>query len=493
VSKPLAAGAALREDDDSGAYELQRSGPASNSWGVPPRENTGNSIGRPSASWGVPPRENTSDSVGRPSASWGRPAFGNGEIPTVGPLEDYSGTPSAGSRSAPIDNSTSTSNTAELLPHEQRARELMLERAGQEQQRQRQRQVNIAAGPGPESNRAGRPLPRAEAERLTIARQAVERRKLLEQEPRKLDVMDGRGPTIRRHVLGERDSIYQDRPLPSIQTSFGRYKDPRNREWGHLRRRAPAADQDQPLSFAEARARREEEAKSGNYTSLSSRSVFNTMHKSGREQRPIPRIQDSRETSFEERTRDVLKTTFSFMREDRDSSYRRIDLSSASNEKSTTREHPYTAERPTTTRSQEDRYSSTQTSSDPLADATYKLISIDESPNITRQLKFEEEKRQDLNWENHQRKRQGKFAAEAPSRQVSYNDLPKGRGKDKARRRQQFTEEHEEDVQEAAVERAELRKQRKREKAAKKAAAPTRYFTGVHQRFKFSCRSQSQA
>jgi translation initiation factor IF-2 len=56
-----------------------------------------------------------------------------------------------------------------------------------------------------------------------------------------------------------------------------------------------------------------------------------------------------------------------------------------------------------------------------------------------------------------------------------YDDVPRGKGKDKARRRQQFIEDAEEDEgeREAARKRAELKKRRKAERAAQKTAAPT--------------------
>ena len=56
----------------------------------------------------------------------------------------------------------------------------------------------------------------------------------------------------------------------------------------------------------------------------------------------------------------------------------------------------------------------------------------------------------------------------------TYDDLPKGKARDKVRRRQQYyNDPDEEDARESAAARTEAKKQRKKEKAAAKAAAPT--------------------
>jgi translation initiation factor IF-2 len=70
------------------------------------------------------------------------------------------------------------------------------------------------------------------------------------------------------------------------------------------------------------------------------------------------------------------------------------------------------------------------------------------------------------------RRKPGRFTEKASP--ASYDDIPRGKGRDKARRRQQFIEEEDDEGErEVARQRAELKKQRKAEKAARKAAAPT--------------------
>jgi translation initiation factor IF-2 len=82
-----------------------------------------------------------------------------------------------------------------------------------------------------------------------------------------------------------------------------------------------------------------------------------------------------------------------------------------------------------------------------------------------------EERRAREEHEERSRKLPTRFATAKPS----YKDEPKGKGRDKARRREQFLdrdEDNEEDL-EKARRRKELKAQRKMEKEAKKAAAPT--------------------
>lgn len=220
----------MRADVDDGSSTPQSSGP------VPP-------------SSGRHPPERASGFG--PSANWGRPAFGGGGIPPAGPAATWGRLNGAGNGipTRPGSTQPDRSNTPgadDLLPHEQRARELMLERENKAQQRE----VKIHAGPGPESTRSGRPQPYSREERLEMARANLAKKKAREK-----DLATNGSPfkiyrSPPRHSLGDS----QPAPHPTDQDSRDL---PR---WSQLRRRAQESARDSPNPredrFAEGRAQR---------------------------------------------------------------------------------------------------------------------------------------------------------------------------------------------------------------------------------------------
>jgi translation initiation factor IF-2 len=412
------------------------------------REDDGDRVPQPS--WG---RQGSQRPNGfGPTASWGRLAFGNGNEGTAqagsagnwGRPSPNGNNTSAGQDRTP-DRATYTPGAGDLLPHEQRARDLMIEK----QMKAQQRPVNRHTGPGPETNRAGRFVPnsqpRNENERLEMARRAVERRNArelqTENEKHRENVANGlTGPRITRlaprHVVGDREPIAQPRSQPWGGSD--------NSTWGQLRRRGQGAPEEQPRQrrniFAEERAKREEQAKTARYTPLGSRSVFNSVRDAPNRNPPsrgseLQRTQPDSGRVFQ--TRDRYAT-----QNDRRSKSIEGDMDNFA-ARSTNREEE-SSERGGTPSNQKPVRKWDQ-----------------EDDEYTRPTLGERQKK-------------GRSRSENVPQQSSYDAAPRGKGKDKAKRRAQFEEYGEQDEeQEAALARAQLKRQRKREKAAKKAAALT--------------------
>jgi hypothetical protein len=208
-----------------------------------------------SASWG-------SSSLGggstRPAVAWGKGSFG-GNIPPRAPGKRL--------KQSDIDmlevqnskNDISENNI--LSPHEQRARELMLESLNES----KPRAFKIPVGPGPESSRAGRhePRPRREFIRSTPGGKAREPSQDYNftmglRPPRNLDT-----PVIRRIGENQTENIVPGK------------KSQDERPWSQLKQKvrdvAEASSNPSNRQFAQVRAERERNATSATYTPLVSR------------------------------------------------------------------------------------------------------------------------------------------------------------------------------------------------------------------------------
>jgi len=137
-----------------------------------------------------------------PTSTWGRAGVGKGRIPPAG----SGGRPNQSGNDIPagqahVNRSNDKPEASGLLPHEQRARDLMMERTAKAQQlyqaqqakhAQQARQAShtqprpiiIPTGPGPQSTRAGRPIPvqRTQQEVIEEARRALGREKARERQ-----------------------------------------------------------------------------------------------------------------------------------------------------------------------------------------------------------------------------------------------------------------------------------------------------------------------
>lgn len=297
-------------------------------------------------------------------ASWGRPSQAESRTQIDG------GNEGAGRESAA---------KADLLPHEQRARELLIERneAGAA------RPVNIR-GAGPAHHRSGRPQPLSQDELFTRAQAALRKEKAQEHHLREKERAE---PTnrfrIRRPNLEKRKHVIIDsESTRSVGDSEGGIDTP---QWSQLRRRRgspPAQESSSPRrpSFIDGRAEREESAKQRLYTPLGSRSIFS------------PQANDT--TTAETR--------------------RRVE------------------------------------------------------PQVATQTQE--------NYEERNVGQRRESSRPAAARSAYEATTPKGRDRDKMRRRQRFVQEDEDEddtSRHEAARRAEEKRRRKAEKAAKKAAAPT--------------------
>ena len=321
-----------------------------------------------------------------------------------------------------------SAKTEDLLPHEKRARELMLERNKIETARK----VNIR-GNGPESTRAGRPVPMSEADRLMLARSAVEKKKAQD-----FDLQRGeREAARRRDNISSRHVMLGNasrRLAPTLE------KDRLVPQWSHLRRRKEAAVREVPDSartkFIEGREQRETSAKSGLYTPLGSRSI------------PESRRDN---TPSQARTSAPLGSTSTAEPRKDDSSFQDHPLTpqKAGDSKDSSVSAPVRTYRPQIDTSAPDE-----------------APKRDEVKAAVESLEIFEER------EERQKRQPARSIAPKPA----YDAAPKGKDRDKARRRQLFVEEDDKEdgfARREAERRAAEKKMRKAEKAARKAAAPT--------------------
>jgi translation initiation factor IF-2 len=427
-----------------------------------------------------------------PTPTWGRPAFGNGGIPSAGPAGNW-GRPSPDEIDIPTRSqelaqrdSSNLSPTHDLLPHERRAREMMIQKEINAQKRP----VSIRM-PGSETNRAGRPQPLNETERLDWARRALEKKQAREAHDRQQAMLNG--PRIRRdfgrrHIMGD---VEPTRNRPELEGAV------ETSQWSQLRRRGEGTAREQPKprdnTFEEGRARREEQAKSGRYTPLGSRSIFSALDRHPPKQNASMRPLVSQQGESQSRNNQILL----FGRGAGGAGPRL-------NEEPKLRESFKLSDIRGSVRSQPDRGNSMPTASTPeratVPDTRSPLSSEGskergyshrERDEVQRNV-FSRYSREDIVKEPKERERSShsRFNVEDeveerpkksrtrrgadPVVQASYDDVPRGKGRDKAKRRQQFaTGEEEDDAQESAAQRAEQKRLRKLEKAAKKAAAPT--------------------
>jgi translation initiation factor IF-2 len=426
VSKPPAEATALQEEYNNGD-----SRPVPATWGRLKAGN-GNPLG-PVSTWGRAGVEKGGIPAG-PAGSWGRPSSSGNGIP-------------AGQAKA--DRANETPEASGLLPHEQRARDLMMERTAKAQQihqahqarQSRQRPITIPTGPGPQTTRAGRPFPvrRTQQELMEEGRRAMEREKARE---RQKQMADGAPFTVRRtgaigHVMGDPPSAPQ--PSHASEDSPG---------WEQLKRQTKIAAQEEAKAreaakpvdrFVEGRAQREEQAKWGRYTPLGSRSA-------------IP-------------PRDPSSSQAKYQREAGVSIHRSGQASSLSPQQAAEESFRQSESQDQRSELGAERKAEPTVSWSPMS----KVAGIDDAPKVEEKKKDELE---DDGYERPAREARGKkpSARFAANVQPSYGKQPKGKDRDKAKRRERFVNEDEAEdaAREEARERAELKKQRKREKAARK-------------------------
>ena len=468
AGRPPAAEAALREEKN----EMPLTRAAEPSWG-----------GGSAATWGRASTAKTTDIPAWPA--WSQSSV-NGDRNQVNKGEDSS--------------SRAVAKDADILPHELRARQLLA--ASQAAQK---RQVSIPTGPGPESSRAGRHEPRVGQDRFrirrqdrqAIAREALARKEARDEQTRKLAAEGGEPPRIGRpqgvikHILG-------DVEVPSMSPLAEASQQPLR--WTQLKRRveaaldstdapAPKVISSQPQSrkedFAVARARREEESKSRRYTPVGARSIM-LGSEGSQDQRPwsspyqppegkystqygslnkLPSIADAPSRS---QATASTQSMVSWGRSQPLDTKPKFPRRQSSAEDVSVDSHPHFRILRTAPRNIDTEAMSRRAVT--VAPETRR-----NEPNVDRgqQRSKEEhdEKRAREEREEGARNVPARFASAKPS----YKNEPKGKARDKTKRREQFLdrdEDNEENLEKARL-RQEAKAQRKLEKAAKKAAEPT--------------------
>ncbi|KAM3152366.1 Translation initiation factor IF-2 [Botrytis cinerea] len=202
-------------------------------------------------------------------SGFSKPAFGGSKIPGVGSSASF-GRPAAGiPMKSRIPDPPKPERPAQPSPEE-------------EFHTSQQRKVEIHSGPGPETNRAFRPLPRSQKEKLEIAKVAARRKE-----------------TMGIHAMNRQHTI-QDAPLRFFEKDDSRIRSQTSSQiiddstetstpsesvdepskdiskWSQLRKKAeenrPTTSVQPPRDpITEAQSRREQEASSGTYTPLRSR------------------------------------------------------------------------------------------------------------------------------------------------------------------------------------------------------------------------------
>ncbi|RDW78218.1 hypothetical protein BP5796_06070 [Coleophoma crateriformis] len=386
-------------------------------------------------------------------ASWGG-AFGGIGSPSAGAGRSWSGSNTTLSpQSSGYDGSAVQVDN--LLPHEQKARDLLSQR----EEAKSARIVTIHAGSGPASTRAGRPIisstpSPAELEIDKRRRQGTDEGVIRASRPN-----PRARPDIRRIIPNE---IVRHEPV-ELQTSspLRRGRDSNNQEsgWTGLRRigsRAPSGTGAAVDGFAEARLKREQEATSRRYIPLGHRAPF------------VQRNSDERFGNNQSATL-VAKDA------------------SPPNPGFTIRRSGTTS-RPVANAIESNSVKATNPAMDPsLAQAqsqshskvTYSPMLPPEPPQTS--LSDWQRSSRDVSKDTKTVDNEGKEEAASYTRQrqprassrFEVDSMPKGKAKDKAKRRQRFLENHEEpDEDTLSRQRRELKEQRKREKAAKKALDP---------------------
>ena len=366
------------------------------------------------------------------------------------------GRPNIGTNAVPAGSSQSTQPPAldDLLPHERKAREMILEQQvkfEEHQAKSKQRPLgNRVLGNGPEATRGGRPLPMTTAERQEIAQRMLSKRIAAEANEK----AKARGPLIRKapnHIMG--DSIDDRGWRPAFNINNNEYTS----GWGMLNKKRDqeplVEERRQPVNGLDAaRLRREEQARTGAYTPLSTRSRAG--NDTGRTRYGEPRSTRSRMEEYQSGTRS------SWIPPERNQFGDRDPASSHT---------PWPPEKPAfapISKPAED--DGTLVRFSPLALPSGIQSAKADPPSSKPQVVVQDEEYRPA------RERKDKKARGRYSEQSSYEPAPKGKDKDKARRRERFVQNEEDEAAlEEAEARAEAKRQRKREKAAKKAAAPT--------------------
>ena len=351
------------------------------------------------------------------------------------------------------------------------------------------RKIKIpGAGLKPEDTRAGRPALLTVAERIAKAARSDKglndaRRKAQEEaQRRKTEGYVGylpRTPRFGNHIIGD-DPISKPPKEPENEKGL----------WSLLRRRQepPVQSPNAPPRdvFAEDRARREEQSRAGRYTPVGNRPLFNSTREDvdSQNQSTNPNFGSMRRSKRFELERnpaqpkDAPKIDTSWLRDtpqsQREGNGRGSD--DGVRARSGGSESSFTI-----TRSITEAPSNFQTTVkyEPLRDERERQrTSEPDRPRFQAQEQKERAESQRSRYEFEtpvelsERKRPSRFTESKPS----YEAAPRGKARDKAKRRQNFIQEgEEEDDQdlEEARKRALIRKQRKAAKAAKKAATPT--------------------
>jgi translation initiation factor IF-2 len=356
----------------------------------------------------------------------------------------------------------------ELLPHEQRARDLMLERESKAQQRQ----VNIPMGLGPQATRSGRMQPRTAEEHAELAKSSLERTRAREaqglQQSRRVEVLNGAPPIIRK-ISRSYDLNDGDLSSPGVSR-----RDNDQSDWGQLRRRpAIPLRGEEPTAargsgFVDGRAQREVQSRWGRYTPLRPSSP-----------------QEASKNEYKPRSLEV-NSKFGAVVNDRNSLPQRqgtnefeVKYQPTKGSKLPEPMAKYTpiafdAPPPVEPRFDYDdfgivRYADRRTQ-EPGGSATKEVAMSDGylAKKVVMPVNEEEGEVRQTREKKKKKTRRGKEENSA----ATYGKLAKGEDRDKARRRQQFVAEEDEEESELAQEearlRAEARAERKREKALKK-------------------------
>jgi translation initiation factor IF-2 len=506
----------VREEDDDI--------PPQPSWGRPGPTGPagGNGLGPSAASWGRP----GGGISGRPAGTWGRPNLAGNGIPTGAAQVDRSNYLAGSEDLSPLER------RAMEKVHEQRR--LQQDARDKTELLTRQRRVSINAGPGPETNRGGRITPtrftmseheRQAAERRELARKQALEKMLEEQRHREAVIAGSAKPRIKKHISRSYDPLppaptRNEAPAPSpwgqLRTSsravLGDYEPilqaPRRNEapsnWNQLRKKEEQIVESQrppqPDRFAEARAKWEFEARPGGFVPLTRRSGAHRINLSGdeppklerykRQEVPIRtmdsynRARESREafgdmndttsgnlsrtipdrptypTRQEERPRETAEakgTVFASGTGDVSRASRSFTFDQLEPQA------PYSRSGSQASEKQEERVSF-----QPLFTRESEVVEKNARIQASRMVTEEQE-----DYPRSGREKRAKKSRSQYSEEQVY-DMPKGKAKDKARRRQQFNRtEEDQEAEDEALARAEAKRQRKREKAAAKAAALT--------------------
>ena len=475
-------GAALREDDGNG----------------------GSAPGfRPAPAWGH--SHGNGDYGSAPS--WTQPAFGIGRAASAKPVtterqSDKNAGFSGGQTPRPNPQVIPQSDI-DLLPHERLARENMLKRENQEQRRK----VRIHSGSGPEYTRGGRPLPYTAAERSEMSQANLGKMRAQERESESVR-MDGY--KIRKRTSWNTASINEpDSRLVSPSQELPKWSmlKRKGQEEARTSGRIEGVVQDSRLNrdirYTTDRAQREEQAKSGRYIPLSRRvelrNASNPMSWATREARealPVSERQVEAPRNVTGRVRFVQdlrhpRTQSAHSGHKRETEHPQVDTER--DQHSLNSQPLLSIRRPVSNVLQEDwsdgslpdtpidgRYSGRE--SDIRRNSNSYLPKAERNTRFSPMVSKEQEKLDTKIGEVKEIEEQGKrgeglrkAGRYTEKAAPAYEDAPRGKGRDKARRRQKFTEELEDydAQQEAASQRAELKRRRKAEKAAQKAAAPT--------------------